>query len=207
VAFAPPEAVDSPRFLRVAIVGCTHGELDMLYRAIAACDAQAADGRRVDLLICCGDFQACRNEGDLSCMSCPDKYLAMQDFYRYYSGAALAPVPTLFIGGNHEASNHAGELPQGGWAAQTGETHFLVECSAKGACDRALGLCSCFDGYTGASCQRSEWAWRARLAAPPRAPPARRTGPQRPPGRGSGPAPPAGALCALHPQPAPGGAP
>lgn len=30
----------------------------------------------------------------------------MKDFHKYYSGAAEAPVPTIFIGGNHEASNH-----------------------------------------------------------------------------------------------------
>lgn len=43
----------------------------------------------------------------------------------------------------------------GGWAAQAGEAHFAVECSGKGACDRSVGVCKCFDGYTGASCQRS----------------------------------------------------
>ena len=43
----------------------------------------------------------------------------------------------------------------GGWAAQPGEGHFTVECSGKGSCDRELGLCDCFDGFTGAACQRS----------------------------------------------------
>ena len=38
-------------------------------------------------------------------------------FHRYYSGEALAPVLTLFIGGNHEASNHLHELYYGGWVA------------------------------------------------------------------------------------------
>ena len=36
-------------------------------------------------------------------------YLNFQDmctFYKYYSGEAIAPVLTLFIGGNHEASNY-----------------------------------------------------------------------------------------------------
>ena len=46
----------------------------------------------------------------------------------------------------------------GGWTAQAGESHFDVECSGKGSCDRTMGVCKCFDGYTGASCQRSEWA-------------------------------------------------
>lgn len=36
---------------------------------------------------------------------------------RYYSGEKKAPVLTLFIGGNHEASNYLAELPYGGWVA------------------------------------------------------------------------------------------
>ena len=44
----------------------------------------------------------------------------------------------------------------GGWSAQVGEAHFTVECSGKGTCDRELGVCKCYDGYTGASCQRSK---------------------------------------------------
>lgn len=37
--------------------------------------------------------------------------------FRYYSGEKKAPVLTLVIGGNHEASNHMQELPYGGWLA------------------------------------------------------------------------------------------
>lgn len=36
---------------------------------------------------------------------------------RYYSGAKEAPIMTVFIGGNHEASNYLQELPFGGWVA------------------------------------------------------------------------------------------
>lgn len=36
---------------------------------------------------------------------------------RYYSGEKVAPVLTIFIGGNHEASNYLQELPYGGWVA------------------------------------------------------------------------------------------
>jgi len=36
---------------------------------------------------------------------------------RYYSGEMVAPVLTIFIGGNHEASNYLQELPYGGWVA------------------------------------------------------------------------------------------
>lgn len=37
--------------------------------------------------------------------------------FRYYSGEKKAPILTLFIGGNHEASNYLQELPYGGWVA------------------------------------------------------------------------------------------
>lgn len=37
--------------------------------------------------------------------------------FRYYSGEKKAPVLTIFIGGNHEASNYLQELPYGGWVA------------------------------------------------------------------------------------------
>lgn len=78
---------------------------------------EQAGGKKVDLLICCGDFQAVRNKEDLATMNVPSKYLTMASFHRYYSGKAVAPVLTLFIGGNHEASNHLQELYYGGWVA------------------------------------------------------------------------------------------
>jgi lariat debranching enzyme len=43
-------------------------------------------------------------------MSCPPKYLEMGDFHEYYSGQKKAPILTIFIGGNHEASNFLQEL-------------------------------------------------------------------------------------------------
>lgn len=47
----------------------------------------------------------------------PAKYYAMHDFHEYYSGTREAPYLTIFIGGNHEASNYMWELYYGGWAA------------------------------------------------------------------------------------------
>ena len=38
-------------------------------------------------------------------------------FHKYYSGQLIAPILTIFIGGNHEASNHLWELYHGGWVA------------------------------------------------------------------------------------------
>ncbi|KAL8705068.1 MAG: hypothetical protein Q9201_001794 [Fulgogasparrea decipioides] len=50
-------------------------------------------------------------------MSVPPKYRAIGDFHEYYSGTRVAPYLTLFVGGNHEASNHLWELYYGGWVA------------------------------------------------------------------------------------------
>ncbi|KAI4259202.1 MAG: hypothetical protein LQ352_000876 [Teloschistes flavicans] len=50
-------------------------------------------------------------------MSVPPKYRAIGDFHEYYSGTRTAPYLTLFVGGNHEASNHLWELYYGGWVA------------------------------------------------------------------------------------------
>ncbi|XP_028992772.1 lariat debranching enzyme [Betta splendens] len=101
--------------MKVAVEGCCHGELDKIYETIAYLENK--EGVKVDLLLCCGDFQAVRNEGDMKCMAVPAKYRTMQTFYKYYSGEKKAPVLTIFIGGNHEASNHLQELPYGGWVA------------------------------------------------------------------------------------------
>ena len=43
-------------------------------------------------------------------MAVSPKYYSMQSFHKYYSGEKKAPVLTIFIGGNHEASNHLWEL-------------------------------------------------------------------------------------------------
>lgn len=45
------------------------------------------------------------------------KFRQIGDFHEYYSGARRAPYLTIFIGGNHEASNHLFELYYGGWVA------------------------------------------------------------------------------------------
>lgn len=50
-------------------------------------------------------------------MAVSNKYRDIGDFHEYYSGARVAPILTIFVGGNHEASNHMFELYYGGWAA------------------------------------------------------------------------------------------
>ena len=101
--------------MKIAIEGCCHGELDAIYAAIEHLSSK--ESVAIDLLICCGDFQAVRNLDDLECMSVPDKYKTMGTFYKYYSGEKTAPVPTIFIGGNHEAANYLWELYYGGYVA------------------------------------------------------------------------------------------
>lgn len=43
----------------------------------------------------------------------------------------------------------------GGWAAKANEAHFYAVCSGKGVCNGDTGTCTCYDGYTGAACQRT----------------------------------------------------
>ncbi|KAL8672401.1 MAG: hypothetical protein Q9168_003140 [Polycauliona sp. 1 TL-2023] len=102
--------------MRIAVEGCGHGTLHAIYASVEkTCEIHGWNG--VDLLIIGGDFQAVRNSYDLNAMSVPPKYRAIGDFHEYYSGARVAPYLTLFVGGNHEASNHLWELYYGGWVA------------------------------------------------------------------------------------------
>lgn len=101
--------------MKVGIVGCAHGELEVIYETVSSIEKR--ENYKVDLLLCCGDFQAVRNEDDLKSMASPEKYHDMRSFSKYYSGEKVAPVLTIFVGGNHEASNHLQELPFGGWVA------------------------------------------------------------------------------------------
>ncbi|XP_010664457.1 lariat debranching enzyme isoform X2 [Vitis vinifera] len=95
--------------------GCMHGDLDNVYSTLRY--LEEVENTKIDLLICCGDFQAVRNKKDLESLNVPPKYRSMNSFWKYYSGQEVAPFPTIFIGGNHEASNYLWELYYGGWAA------------------------------------------------------------------------------------------
>ncbi|DBA01719.1 TPA: hypothetical protein N0F65_010129 [Lagenidium giganteum] len=102
--------------VRVAVVGCAHGLLDDIYATIQYIN-EMDPSRPIQLLLCCGDFECMRNSKDLATLACPPKYRAMHAFHRYYSQAKRAPVLTVFVGGNHEASNYLHELHYGGWVA------------------------------------------------------------------------------------------
>ncbi|KAI9452676.1 lariat debranching enzyme, C-terminal domain-containing protein [Russula earlei] len=101
--------------MKVAVEGCCHGELDAIYGHIQSLETQKR--YKVDVLLICGDFEAIRDSHDLKTMAVPEKYRHMGDFHKYYTGQATAPLLTLVIGGNHEASNHLWELYHGGWLA------------------------------------------------------------------------------------------
>ncbi|GAA6061599.1 hypothetical protein JCM10212_000907 [Sporobolomyces blumeae] len=105
--------------MRIAVIGCSHGSLDDIYVSVAKCDeiARAKGEPEVDLVICCGDFQAMRNTADLEMMACPPKYRALGHFHQYYSEQKRAPKLTIVIGGNHESSGYLWECYNGGWLA------------------------------------------------------------------------------------------
>ena len=48
-----------PRFAQIAIEGCCHGELDNIYATMQLLEQK--EGTKIDLLICCGDFQVSRS--------------------------------------------------------------------------------------------------------------------------------------------------
>lgn len=66
--------------MKIAIEGCAHGELERIYDSIALIEQR--EGVKVDLLICCGDFQSTRNLDDLKCMAVPQSYQHMCTFYK-----------------------------------------------------------------------------------------------------------------------------
>lgn len=59
-----------------------------------------------------------RDQNDLDALECPPKYKEMGQFVRFYNQEVKAPILTIFIGGNHEASNYLRDLYYGGWAAE-----------------------------------------------------------------------------------------
>ncbi len=101
--------------VRIAVQGCCHGSIERIYDILEACEKR--DEKKIDLLICCGDFQALRNTTDFETMAVPHKYRDIGTFHKYYSGVKQAPILTVFVGGNHEASSYLQELYYGGWVA------------------------------------------------------------------------------------------
>lgn len=66
--------------MKIAVAGCTHGELATVYDEIASIEER--DRIKVDLLLCCGDFEAARNLNDLKCMAGPAHNRKIGSFYK-----------------------------------------------------------------------------------------------------------------------------
>ena len=111
----PQKKPKQQRFLNVAIAGCSHGEMDRIYSTLTTMERNR--NVKFDLLICCGDYQAIRNKADLHTMHVLPKFKHLGTFHQYYSSEKIAPIFTIFIGGNHESSGFLAELPNGGWVA------------------------------------------------------------------------------------------
>ncbi|SCU86617.1 LAMI_0D02894g1_1 [Lachancea mirantina] len=103
----------SPK-LRIAVQGCAHGELGQIYESLN----RFSRGQLPDLLIILGDFQSLRSDEDLNSISVPKKYAKLGDFPAYFRGEKEVPLPTIFIGGNHECMQYLMELPFGGYVAK-----------------------------------------------------------------------------------------
>ncbi|CAN6464445.1 unnamed protein product [Victoria cruziana] len=85
-----------------------HGELDNVYSTIKY--LEEVENTKIDLLICCGDFQAVRNKNDLDSVNVKAKYRSMNSFWKYYAGQEIAPVPTIFIGHYERAPYNEKEI-------------------------------------------------------------------------------------------------
>lgn len=99
--------------MKVAVFGCLHGMLNDMYDSVQRYETNSQC--QVDLIIVCGDCQTIRHYDDLKCLSVPHKYKKVGDFHEYYSGQKKIPKLTIFVSGNHEASNYLMTMPYGGW--------------------------------------------------------------------------------------------
>lgn len=147
---APKVETSTHGTLRIAIVGCLHGLLGQLYAEVEKQDA--ADGKKTDLVLICGDLQAIRHSSDLAALAVPRKHLQHTgDFYKYYTGEAKIPILTLCIGGNHEASSYMRELYFGGWLCPNlyylGAAGVVQVCSGDVSLARVLGISGIFKPY------------------------------------------------------------
>lgn len=82
--------------LVIAVVGCAHGSLDLIYKYIR--ERERNEKVKVDLLLCCGDFECARDESDLEYLQSPAKFRLLKDFWKYYTGKCTSPLLTVFIG-------------------------------------------------------------------------------------------------------------
>jgi lariat debranching enzyme len=110
--------------INIAITGCIHGHLSQLYTDLL--EYQNKNNLNIDLVLCTGDFECMIKEDDLNYLNCPPKYKHMGDFHKYYEGILPIPFLTIFIGGNHEASNILNDFFYGGYITE--KIYYLGRC-------------------------------------------------------------------------------
>lgn len=93
--------------MRIAIFGDLHGHWTDFRKEIVRLDRQAP----LDLVLQVGDAMPIRDALDLSYTPVPAKHRKLGTFAQL---KGPWPVPTLFIGGNHEPWNRLEAMPQGG---------------------------------------------------------------------------------------------
>ena len=128
--------------------GCCHGELDKIYHACSEHEAQCraeGDDKKIDLVLCCGDFSLPGTPMILPTWLCRTSTEPWATSAKYYSLEASAPYLTIFIGGNHEASNVLWENYYGGFLAPK-----LFYLGTAASCVRAGAYC------------RAEWIFKGR---------------------------------------------
>ena len=104
--------------MNLCIVGCTHGNFELIYSQVA--HFESVSGKHIDVVLACGDMQTIRNKDDLPFLSIPEKFKhnLCGDFHKYYNKKLVAPKLTIFIGGNHESSKYLREKIFGGFVAE-----------------------------------------------------------------------------------------
>ncbi|KAL6141047.1 hypothetical protein ACLB2K_059338 [Fragaria x ananassa] len=93
--------------MKIAVEGCMHGELDKVYSTLQY--IERTQEIKIDLLLCCGDFQAVWNEHCMKSLTVPLKHRKMNSFWKYYS--------------HHIFTIFGSSTTYGGWAAPN--TYFL----------------------------------------------------------------------------------
>lgn len=141
--------------------------LSLVDEAIATCP-NACSGHGT-----CGDYDSCScysnfQGADCSLRTCPHHFAWATtskgdlNFDGDVNDATVYETTTKFANSGVEyvatQANAGGDWE--GWPStfngiNVDEGHFYMECANRGTCDRKLGTCKCFEGYTGASCQRT----------------------------------------------------
>lgn len=91
--------------MRLLAAGDVHGKFHDLYRI--------GKEYRADAILCVGDLETVRTSDDLYHLPGPEKHRKLGDFPFYWEQQHV-PIPTFFIGGNHEAFNLLEPFAHGG---------------------------------------------------------------------------------------------